>query len=94
MRLQALVLLIARNVAEHRQRLQAREETRNPQRQLGGVGILEAVLELRPADAVFDGQVLHRLHEERDALDAGQLRLQPPDDVARVDPALLERPSY
>ncbi len=30
-----------------------------------GSATLEAVLVLRPADAVVDGQVLHRLHEER-----------------------------
>ena len=38
------------------------------------------VLILRAADAVFDGQVLHRLHVERDAGDLRQLRLQAADD--------------
>ena len=46
------------------------------------IGIFEAVLILRAADAVIDGQVLHRLHEQPDALHFGQLRLQTADDFA------------
>ena len=53
--------------------------------------IFQAVLILRAADAVFDRQVLHRLHEERDALDLGQLRLQPADDSLALIVALVER---
>jgi hypothetical protein len=43
---------------------------------------------LRAADPVLDGQVLHRLHVQRDSVDLRQLRLQSPDDVARARVAL------
>ena len=46
-----------------------------------GVGIFETVLVLCAADAVLDGQVLHRLHVERDAIDLGEHRLQAADDL-------------
>ena len=81
--LQAAVLLVARHVAQLRQRLQLRHEARRPRAPARSASaIFQAVLKLRAADAVFDRQVLHRLHEERDALDLGQLRLQAADDVA------------
>ncbi len=83
-RLETAVLLIARDVAQHRQRLQLRQKARHPGGQLAGVGVFEAVLKLRPADAIVDRDVLHRLHEQRDAFDLGQRRLQPPNHVARA----------
>ena len=89
--LQPLVLLVAGDVAQLRQRLQLVDELAAPSRQFLGVRVFQAVLELRAADAVFDRQVLHRLHEQRDALDLGQLRLEPADHVAGVDLPLLER---
>ena len=55
------------------------------------VGIFEAVLVLRPADAILDRQVLHRLHVQRDAVDLGQLRLQAADHVAGADLPRFER---
>ena len=54
-------------------------------------GSSKRVLILRAADAIFDGQVLHRLHVQRDALDLGQLRLQAADHVTGADLALLQR---
>ena len=59
--------------------------------QLPASAIFEAVLKLGPAHPVFDRQILNRLHEERDALDLRQLRLQAANDVAGADPALLDR---
>src|SRR5712672_1619409 len=59
--------------------------------QLFRVDILQAVLKLRAADAIFDGEVLHRLHEERDAIDISQLGLETPDNVGGGNLALLER---
>ena len=37
------------------------------------IGVLDGELVLRAADAVLDRQVLHRLHVQRDAFDAGEL---------------------
>src|SRR2546430_164558 len=65
----------------------------NPPRLLaagGAVGGLDRVLELRAADAILDRQVLDRLHEERDALDPRELRLEARDHVARAHPAVVE----
>ena len=45
----------------------------------------------RAADAIFDGQILHRLHEQRDAGHLRELGLQAPDHVAGADFALVER---
>ena len=84
---QALVLLVGGDVAQLGQRLQLLDQPRRPLRQLLRVGVFEAVLVLRAADAVFHRQVLHRLHVERDALDLGQLGLQAPDDVAGDRPS-------
>ena len=46
---------------------------------------------LRAADAVLDGQVLHRLHIERHAGDLRELGLQAPDDFGGMQPPLAER---
>ena len=48
-------------------------------------GVFQRVLELRAADAVFHGQVLHRLHEQRDAGHLGQLRLQAANHLGGAD---------
>ena len=82
-RLQPAVLLVAGDVGELRQRAQRVDAAAATHvRKLGRVGVLERVLVLRAADAVLDGQVLHRLHVERDAVDVGEPRLQPADDLA------------
>ena len=57
------------------------------------IGIFEAVLVLRAADAVIHGQILHGLHEQRDALDFFHLRLQPADDFAGACCSLLDAAS-
>src|SRR5262249_55538900 len=47
---------------------------------------------LSPADAIFDGQVLYRLHVQIDAGHLLNLRTQPPDHVAcRYITSLFER---
>ena len=46
---------------------------------------------LRAADAVFDRQILHRLHVQRDAVDFLEFRLQPADHVGGVDVPLFQR---
>ena len=57
-------------------RLQLVDKFRGPQIQFIRVRIFQRVLELRAADAVFDRQVLHRLHVQRDAIDFFEFRLQ------------------
>ena len=68
--LRRLVLLVGGHVAQFRQRLQLGHQLSRPRRQFFGVGVFQAELVLRPADAVFHRQVLHRLHVQRDAFDA------------------------
>src|SRR6201999_4458241 len=65
----------------------------DPPREFFFVDVFQAVLELRTADAIFDGEVLHRLHEERDAVDFCDLRLQATNYVGRGDivAAILQR---
>ena len=53
--------------------------------------VLEGELILRRADRGVDRQVLHRLHEQRDAGDVGGLLLQPADDFAHRRLALAVR---
>ena len=48
-------------------------------------------MELRAADAVFNGKILHGLHVESDSGDLRQFRLQAADDVGSADLALVER---
>src|SRR5262249_54256186 len=90
-RLQAQDLGVAGHITQLRQLLQLLHKAWRPQAQLFGIGSFEAVLKLCTADAVLDRQVLHRLHEQRNALDIGQGRLQAADDVAGADMALFER---
>ena len=73
--IEAVQATVSRDIAELRQRLQHLHKARCPEAQLLWVWIFEAVLILRAADAVLDGQVLHRLQKEGNALDVGQGRL-------------------
>ena len=67
---QALVLLVAGDVAQFPGcDCSFSMKLRRPVSQFLGVDIFQGVLILRAADAVFHGQVLHRLHEERNAVD-------------------------
>src|SRR5713226_5820273 len=86
-----LVQLVAGDVAKFGERFQFVDEARSPVSELLGVNIFEAVLELRAADAIFDSQILHRLEEERDAIDLGESGLKTADDIRGVDFALRER---
>ena len=84
--LQPAILLIAGDIAQFRQRFEASPRICGAQRvKFVGVRIFQAVLILRPAHTVFDSEILHRLHEQRDAFDLRQLRLQAADDVAGAD---------
>src|SRR5579863_4953711 len=83
-------LLIGGHVAKLGQLLELRHQNVGPMLQFNRVGILEGVLILRAADAVFDGQVLHGLHVEGDALDFFQRGLEPANDVAGGDLAVRQ----
>src|SRR6266478_3143172 len=87
---QALVLLVAGDVTQLGQLLELFHEARDPIAQLFGVYILQAVLKLRAADAIFHGEVLHRLHEQRYAVHLGERGLQAPNDVGGGNLALTE----
>ena len=91
MGLETRILLVARDVAELRERLQLSDETGHPEGELPRVGVFQAVLILRAADPVLDRQVLDRLQIERHPFDLRELRLETPDDVAGPRLPLLER---
>ena len=77
----AVGLLIGRDVAQLGQGLQLVGDPRRPGLQLVEIGVLQRVLILRPRQPAADVEILRRLHEERDALDLGQLRPQAGDDL-------------
>src|SRR6267154_1206085 len=87
---QPIILLIASYVAKFGERPELVHEARHPMSQLFRVHVLQAVLKLRAADAILDGEVLHRLHKERDAIDIGKLGLKAPDNVGGGNLALIE----
>src|SRR5262249_17385851 len=88
---QPVHLLIARYIGKFRQLLHTFDHARRKGIQLGGIGILERVLELRPADAILHGEILYWLHKEWDGLDLGEHGLQSADHIAGADLALLQR---
>ncbi len=89
--LQPLEQLVAGHVAQLRQALELAHELWSPFGQFLRVGIFETVLILRAADACFHSQVLHRLHEQRDAFHARQARLQAANHVAGRLVAFFQR---
>ena len=89
--LQAAVLQVAGDVGELWNLPQPIHQPGHPEAQLVGVGILDAELVLRAAHPVLDGQILHRLHVERDALHLRELLLQAADHRSRVDAAFRQR---
>src|SRR5215472_3499493 len=79
--LQTIGQLVRGDVAKLRQSFQLVDKTRYPQVQVVSVGRLERVLKLCAADAVFDSEVLHGLHVERDSRNVCQLWLQAANNV-------------
>ena len=77
--LQALVLQIAGDVGQLRTLCQRFDQTAAPLAEQFGIRRRHAELVLGAADPVFDGQVLHRLHEQANADQFVQLRLQTRD---------------
>ena len=83
-RLQSFSLLIAGHVPKIGQHLQFLHQPGRPRVQFFRIGVLKAVLELGAADAIVHREVLNRLHEERDALNFFNLRLQSPDNLCGI----------
>ena len=81
-KLRRVVLQVARGVGELGQGLELGEDLRRPFVELGEIGVLKRVLILAAADAAADGDVLRGLQHEAHALDLGELRAKPIDDVA------------
>ena len=74
-----------------RQGFELGDQLWHPLAQFLGVGILQAELILRAADAGFDRQILDRLHEQRDALDLGQRGSQAANHLEGRKLALFQR---
>ena len=72
-------LLTSRSSGRSLKRL---DQLGGPGVQLIGVGVFQGILVLGAAHPGIDGEVLHRLHEERDPFDLRQFRLKSPDDLA------------
>ena len=51
--------------------------------------VFNRVLELGAADTILDGQILHRLHVERDALDFLDLGLEAANDTGSISVACI-----
>ena len=81
---QALVQLVAGDVANVGERAEFGDETGCPIGELFGVHVFEAVLKLGAADAVFDGEILNGLHEERNAVHLGKFGLEAANDVGGI----------
>ncbi len=84
-------LLIGRDIGHLGKPLDPLEEERRPVAELARVGVCKGVLILGLRQTTADGDVLRRLHVERDALNAGEPGLQPPDHLVRADVALVMR---
>ena len=87
----AAIFLIARHVGDAGQASESVEEQRGPVIQLGRIGVGERELVLGLGQARADGDVLGRLHIERDALDLGEFRAQPIDHLVGAGAALALR---
>ena len=90
-RLEPVVQLVGSHIGQRRQGLQLGHQLRGPLRQFLRIRIFYRILELGAAHAVFDRQILHRLHVESNAVDLRQLRLQSTDDRGRVVGPLIDR---
>src|SRR5262245_51628936 len=82
---------IARHVGELRQRAHLLEQLLRPFVELGDVGVLQRVLKTGAGNAGADGDVLRRLQKERRALNFGELRPQPVDNLRGGELALVAR---
>ena len=86
---QPLLLQIAGDAGHLRQPVEASHQLRHPGGEFGRIGVFEHEIVRRAIDRRIDGQVLHRLHVERNAAHAGHFALQPLDDRAGAQLALV-----
>ena len=84
-------LLVGCDVAQLRQFLQLRKQSRRPIIELVKVRILQRVLVLRTRGAAADVDILRRLQKDRGARHLGKFRAQPRDDLVRRDRAFVAR---
>ena len=80
---QAAVLLIGGNIGQLGQLLQLRDEPAGPEVQFVRVRIFQRVLVLRAADAVVDGDVLHRRHVQDNPLHLLQVLISAVSELRR-----------
>ena len=78
---EAIVLLVAHDIGELGLLAQHVQQLRRPRRQSRGVGAFQSELILGAAHRRVEGQILHRLHVESDAGDAGRFAAQAADHV-------------
>src|SRR5258708_20158553 len=90
-RLQSAILLVGGDGGQLGQRGQLGEQLGSPVRQFFSVRVFHRVLELRAADPVFHGQILHWLHEERNTFNVVQPGLQPANNRWSVIGSLFTR---
>ncbi len=84
-------LLVGRHVAQLRQGPELVEDLRRPVVQLVEVGVLQGVLVLGARLASADIDVLRGLQEQARALDLGELRPQPGDDLLAAEASRSSR---
>ena len=83
--------MIGSHVFQRRRLLQSLHKSIGPEIELIYVRILQCVLVLRAAYPVIDGDVLHRLHVQLDAIDLGQAGVKAANHVGGAEIALVER---
>jgi hypothetical protein len=67
-RRQPLIQLIAADIPQLRPYLQALQQFRSPAIQFLRIGVFQRILKLGAADAIFHGEILHRLHVQGDPI--------------------------
>ena len=79
------------DILDLRDLLQSLQQPRHPDREFVRIGILQRELVLTAADRGVDRQILHRLHVQRNAGDAGDLAVDATDDLAGGGGSLVAR---
>ena len=84
-----MLLKVAGDVSQLRQVAEPVDEAGNPRGEFLGVGVFKHEVIRRAAYRGIDGQILHRLHIQRDADNAGYFALDAPNDLGRRQVALV-----